>query len=605
MQRRSFLQQAVTVAATAPLLACDGESLTAELARLPETPVNPDPHPRVLPDTVFQHGVASGDPTMDGVVIWTRITSLESGPIPVRWIVARDPALEDRLLTGEAMARAEQDYTVKVDLLGQLEAGGTYYYGFVAAGEGSPIGRTRTLPGVGAQQLRIAATTCSNLPTREEGDATFATYHLLAERDDVDLVLHLGDYIYEFGSGKFEPPAECRRLGDYRLRYAQYRRDLGLQRAHQQFPWVVMWDDHEVANEPWGTGAEFHNEAEHGSWQRRKEEATQAFWEWLPLRQPRAEPEKGWRRLVAGDLAELLILDSRLHRSRWISEERDRPFITIEHTEIDDPDRTKLGAEQEAWLEAQLDQSQARWRVLTTGVPMIPWKVPGLPQLPSEALQDLGLQQIPLPITQGGNALTLDKWDGYPEARRRLIRSLQAREMNNNLVISGDLHFVLSGDIPLDPFDPLIYDPITRRGSALVEMVAPAVNSGSFEQALEGTVDQPLRGLLLDTLEQGSTLVNPHHVYSNFVDHGILLVDIQPGRIQGDYYFLTGDRHTLAGNTLQFTMALESYAAGEGPLGPLSPANALYRTLRQEPSRRQRPADAPAPDREERRTPVT
>jgi alkaline phosphatase D len=594
MRRRHFLQQAGTVSIAAPLLACDSESLITALAAPTEAT---EPHPPRLTDTVFQHGVASGDPTMDGVVLWTRITQTGMDSVPVRWVLARDPALTEVLLQGEEQASPDQDFTCKIDLLGRLAPATTYYYGFEAFGERSPTGRTRTLPGFGAQQLRIAATTCSNLPTRDEGDATFATYHLLAEREDVDLVLHLGDYIYEFGSDKFEPPFECRRLEEYRLRYAQYRRDPGLQRAHQQFPWVVMWDDHEVANEPWGTGAEFHREDEHGPWQRRKEEATRAFWEWLPLRQPRAEPEKGWRRLVAGDLAEILVLDARLQRSRWISEERDQPFVTIGLTEIDDPDRTKLGAEQEAWLEQQLDESASRWRVLTTGVPMIPWKVPGTPQLPSEVLREFGIRQLPLPVTQGGNALTLDKWDGYPEARRRLIRSLQARGIDNNLVLSGDLHFVLSGDIPLDPFDPLVYDPITHRGSTLVEMVAPAVNSGSFEQALEGTVDEPLRGLLLTALEQGSTLVNPHHVYTNFVDHGILMIDIRPERIQGDYYFLTGDRHRLDGNQLAFAMALESYAAGAGPLGPLSPPNALSRAVRQEPSQSLRPADPPAPSR--------
>lgn len=581
MKRRSFLKTSAASALAVPLIGC-GESALLEASlsagRVPEA--GPEArHPPVLPDTLFQHGVASGDPTDRGIVLWTRISRADPAPVSVRWWIG---TLEDGsapLLEGTAEASAEADYTVKVILDEGLQPATSYCYGFEALGERSPVGRTRTFPGADARRLRIAAMTCSNLPTREEGEGTFAVYHRLAERDDLDLVLHLGDYIYEFGSGKFEPPRECRRLEDYRQRYAQYRRDPGLQRAHQQHPWIVMWDDHEVANEPWATGAEFHREDEHGPWQRRKEEATRAFWEWLPMRQPRPEPEKGWRRTTVGSLVDILVLDSRLHRSRWIAEERDRPFVTFEFDEIDDPERTKLGEEQEAWLEEQLGRSTATWRLFTTGVPIIPWKVPGLPQLPSETLRELGIRQLPLPVTQGGNALTLDKWDGYPEARRRLLRSLQQKGLNNNVAVSGDLHFVLSGEIPLDPFDPLVYDPITGRGSTMVEMVAPAVNSGNFEQALQGSVPQPLRSAVLTTLEQGSTLVNPHHVYTNFVDHGWLILDIRPERVRGEYWYLEGDRHRRD-TPIRFAVALESPAAGTEPLtGP----NRLRRSRQSSP----------------------
>lgn len=587
MQRREFVKTSFITALGTPLLGCQGGVQDDAEVR--------DAVPPEDVSSIFRHGVASGDPTPSGVVIWTRITTdapEAKTAIPVRFVVAKDPGLEDIILAGETRTDAGRDFTVKVDLDGQLEPETTYYYGFVALGEGSPIGRTRTFPAVGGQQLRIAAMTCASTPRADEEDGTYATYHLLAQREDIDLVMHLGDYVY----------SDQVTLEQYRRSYEVKRRDPSLQRAHQQFAWVVMWDDHEIANEPWATDAEFHDEERDGSWEVRKNLGTQAFWEWLPMRQPREVNSHGWRRLQVGDLMDILILDARLHRSRWISEERETPFFTLFLNEIDDPERTKLGALQEAWLSEQLDSSTATWRMLTTGVPMIPWKLPGLPHIPPEALRRLGLQQIPLPVTQGGNNPTLDKWDGYPAARRRLLLELEEKGLNNNLILSGDLHFVLSGDIPLDPFDLSTYDPVTGRGSRAFEMVAPPVSSSGFDEALQGTVPDQLRSEMIQTLELGNTAVNPHQVYTEFKSKGILLLDITPERIRGEFHFLTGPRARLD-NSFSMAMALECARDGQDALAPLTQPNKLRIAIDQASSSMLRPTDAPAPDPNQRVAP--
>jgi alkaline phosphatase D len=239
----------------------------------------------------FPHGVASGDPLTDRVVVWTRVTIPNPGEfVTVEWDMASDPGFNRIVQRGITSTSAAYDYTVKVDV-GRLQAGTTYYYRFILRGVGtSPIGRTKTLPLGSVSRLRFAVASCSNYPA-----GLFNAYRLIAGRADLDFVIHLGDYIYEYGEGTFgsgqtlgripSPNREIVTLGDYRMRYAQYRSDLDLQEVHRQHPFIVVWDDHESANDAWRDGAQNHQPDTEGEWAVRKAVATQAWHEWMPVRE--------------------------------------------------------------------------------------------------------------------------------------------------------------------------------------------------------------------------------------------------------------------------------------------------------------------------------
>ncbi|MBX3509951.1 MAG: alkaline phosphatase D family protein [Hyphomonadaceae bacterium] len=267
----------------------------------------------------FNHGVASGDPRHDRIIIWTRVTPERAGAVPVRWILARNRELTDVVKTGVVEANEARDYTVKVDVTG-LRPGAPYFYGFRAGAAQSTTGRTRTLPRGRLDQLKLAVVSCASYP-----HGFFNAYGALAARDDVDVVVHLGDYIYEYGLSGYggdsavalgripSPEVECLRLQDYRHRHAQYKGEAELQAAHAQTPWVVVWDDHEVANDSWMGGAENHQSNE-GVWANRKQAALQAYYEWMPIREP--EPGRAFeainRAFQFGDLFTLIMLETRL-----------------------------------------------------------------------------------------------------------------------------------------------------------------------------------------------------------------------------------------------------------------------------------------------------
>ncbi|MDX2234177.1 MAG: alkaline phosphatase D family protein [Hyphomonadaceae bacterium] len=269
----------------------------------------------------FRHGVASGDPGQDRVVIWTRVTPEGAGDVPVRWVVARDRDLKAIVQTGEINATPDRDYTVKIDVAG-LKPDQRLHYGFLCGDARSPVGRTRTLPRGGVSALKIGVVSCSNHPF-----GFFNAYEAMAREPDLDVVLHLGDYIYEYGLNGFggdaalklgrlpRPDVEITSLGDYRARHAQYKEEPELQAAHAAAPWIVVWDDHEVANDSWNGGAQNHNpEQAEGDWGARKAAALKAYYEWMPIRDPApgAAFEAINRSFQFGDLATIIMLETRL-----------------------------------------------------------------------------------------------------------------------------------------------------------------------------------------------------------------------------------------------------------------------------------------------------
>jgi alkaline phosphatase D len=452
---------------------------------------------------LFRHGVASGDPLTDRVVLWTRVTPPVSrsstGPIDVRWQVASDERLANIVARGTAQAALERDYTVKIDA-GNLKPGATYFYAFDAGGEQSPIGRTKTLPDRGMQRLRLGQVSCSNYPT-----GYFNVYRCLANRADLDAVVHLGDYIYEFANGRYsdprlgratlQPATELVALEDYRSRYAFYRTDVDLQAVHRQHPFIVVWDDHEMANDAWSGGAGNHN-ASQGDWKARQRAAYRAYLEWMPIRESSSAEIRLYRRFAFGGLADLLMLDTRGLR--------DQQVPASDAAAIANPQRTLLGTEQETWLSETLRASQGSgtsWRILGQQILFSPLTAPGM------------------------NVLRPDVWDGYPAARERVFDMIESSRITDLAVLTGDIHSSWALDIPRAPWST--YDPNTGSGSRGVEIVTPAVSSPPMfstpAQREVATMFQPL-ARHLKFLEGDS--------------RGYVLLDVTPKTLVAEWYFV-------------------------------------------------------------------
>ena len=453
-----------------------------------------------LPDgsgrRVFRHGIASGDPLADRVMLWTRVTPTAGAPAPatVRWRIATDERLTRVVARGSAAARPDRDFTVKVDA-GGLRPGTTYFYAFDTAGEQSPVGRTRTLPTRGASRLRLAVVSCSDF---EKGH--FNAYRNIAARTDLDAVLFLGDYVYEYGTntpgiervaGREPAPAhECVTLGDYRLRYASHHLDPDLTALHSTHPCIVIWDDHESANDAWRDGALRHG-AEQGPWLARRGAARRAFDEWLPVR----ESPRMYRRFAFGGLADVMMLDGRSYRDRQ---------VLPGNATLSDPRRSMLGAEQEAWLYDALRQSSrggTAWRLIGQQVLFAPF------------------------VPQVGSAQEIDNWEGYPAARTRFFDCLERDRVANVAVLTGDIHSSWALDLPRNPL--VGYDAASGRGSLAVELVTPAVTSAPF-MSRAGMRERA----------KSFPSVSPHTRWMDGDRHGYMTLDITRERLLADWYHL-------------------------------------------------------------------
>jgi alkaline phosphatase D len=466
-------------------------------------------------DGVFRHGIASGDPLGDRVILWTRVTVPDGRPVPVRWQIATDAGFTRVVNEGTVTALPVRDHTVKVDAVG-LEPGRTYYYRFSTEGDESQAGRTRTLPERTVSRLRLAVASCSNLPF-----GYFSAYRHMAARNDLDLVLHLGDYLYEYAPntygdgtdlGRVHAPAhEIVTLADYRIRHAQYKSDPDLQEAHRQHPWICVWDDHESANNSWRDGAENHNPDQgEGTWADRRAAAVRAYHEWLPIReQPGATGPHIYRSFRLGDLAYLIMLDTRLHgRTLQLADRADQAGLA-------DPRRTILGADQQAWLAEQLRASvrhDSAWRLIG---------------------QQLMFGQL---IAEDGLLLNVDQWDGYPASRTAILDQLEAERIDDTLVLTGDIHTSWGNDIARDPMGRG-YDPETGRGSLAVEMVTTSVTS----PGPDGT-EQELRDREAMVLRD-----RPHIRYVDLRQHGYLLLDLDDERAQGEWWYVNNLERPDAG----------------------------------------------------------
>jgi alkaline phosphatase D len=418
----------------------------------------------------FEHGVASGDPLADAVILWTRITPKAEGAGQIAYAWRMNPV--DRRAggakSGTGVTGPEQDYTVKVDVTG-LDPARAYTFEFEANGVTSPMGRTRTLPVGETRELVLAVASCSLYP-----NGYFNAYQAIADLPQLDAVVHLGDYIYEYGGeGSYgmtsavagerphDPPHEIVTLQDYRTRHAQYKTDPSLQAAHARAPWIVTWDDHETTNNSWMDGAENHQPETEGDWAARKANALKAYFEWMPIRNPApgAAMTAINRSFHFGDLASLIMLETRIGgRDLQLDYATDLPIVDGQadvaafRQRLNDPDRRMMGAEQEAWLAGELAssvQSGRKWQVLGNAVVMARVMMPAARKTMGDEAFAQAIASLPPGIgvlverwerlAALGLPYGLDMWDGYPVARERLYDAIAAANARV-VVVSGDSH---------------------------------------------------------------------------------------------------------------------------------------------------------------------
>jgi alkaline phosphatase D len=472
----------------------------------------------------FPHGIASFDPTDTSVLLWART---EVGD-RVDWIVARDEQLDDVVASGEAAIDPESDCTATVDVDG-LEPATAYHYAFTVDGRRSPVGRTRTLPRGPVERVRLGMVSCANLAR-----APLTVYRGLAGMEDLDLVLHMGDYIYEDDGAKgdipVDPPHYLVTVDDYRRRYRQARHDPNLLALHLRYPMVAIWDDHDVADNAFDTGAKEHDPEEHGPWEDRLAAATQARQEYVPARLP--DPDDAghlWRSVTIGDLAEVVVLDARL------GGRDEQPDSDDESGDIDDPDRSLLSDEQWAWATERIEDRTRPWVVITSQVPVSEMLLPMPEGLDLDA---------PLPdgyTLQQGRAICTDQWDGYPAERRRLAEVL-ARRGGGALVLSADVHSSWVFDGPFDPDGRPVAGELT--GSS----VSSTTMGGNL-----GRIGTALAERIADRMD--------HVRWVDLDRHGFMVVELTRERARGEMWAVDpADRDARAERMTTWDLAPEAGA---------------------------------------------
>ncbi len=441
----------------------------------------------------FNHGVASGDPTQSAIILWTRVTPAETASINVAWEIATDAAFTNIVNSGNTLTNQERDYTVKVDAI-NLTPGTQYFYRFTANGTTTSTGKTKTLPEGAIASAKLAVMSCANYPA-----GYFNVYNLASQMEDLDAVLHLGDYIYEYPRGGYAsdnaaqlnrevlPVGELFTLDDYRTRYAQYRTDADLQALHAGVPFITVWDDHEVSNDTYKDGAENHNEGE-GDFETRKLGALQAYFEWLPIRPIAQDNElEIYRSFQFGDLVDLHMLDTRvlardkqLDYANYISPSTGAFDSAAFTQDISDTNRTMLGSEQLQWLQTQLGNSTGTWQILGQQVLMGSMYLPAavaLTLMTLEQYSELGALAVLAgrmkagdpTLTDGEKAYlsanqdkltdevmaqlqlpavpyNLDAWDGYAAERETILQTAKAYG-KNLVVLAGDTHNGWASDL--------------------------------------------------------------------------------------------------------------------------------------------------------------
>lgn len=498
MKRRQFLQMG---AASAVVLA------TGAHPALGARRTGPPPRSLVTgrayaPVAAFPSGILSGDPSTDGVVLWTRIDPVLAGAgATVDWEIGTDPAMtaETVVASGTALTDPTTDHTVHVEPTG-LAAGATYWYRFVVDGTASPVGRTRTLPVGEVDRLRLAYFSCQRFNHGYYSAHADLAGRALDPATDVDVVVSLGDYVYEGGpadgvtvDGRVDPGPPAETLDEFRRQYHLYREDLDLQAMHAAFPLVAIFDNHDGLARPGdsqGPGA------------------IGAFFEQMPVRRTPGEGDRQHRNLRWGDLLELFVLDERQYRDPTPRETDDLlGTSSLEVPEMVEPGRTLLGATQYDWLTTGLTDSPAAWKVIGSQLVFWPFR--------SERFLDAQAEAGDGPQRNAGRYLNMTQWDGYQDERRRLVDHIADGGISDVVVIAGDSHFWSAAELPQDwddPDSPLV----------LTEFCGSSISSANADEI--GLPDNTLIRPLLAS-------ANPYHLrYIEVTTHGYGIVELTAAR---------------------------------------------------------------------------
>jgi alkaline phosphatase D len=454
---------------------------------------------RNLSAGAFTHGVASGDPSDSAVILWTRFAPAAGADGRIGWEVADDENFARVVKRGALRATAASDYCVKVDVRG-LQPGRPYFYRFLAGADPSVTGRTRTAPRGPVESLNAAFFSCSNLPF-----GYFHAYADAAAREDIELCLHLGDYIYEPGRGAYpsaeeavagriiEPDHEIVSLADYYARYGSYHLDPDLQELRRLKPLSVVWDDHETTNDSYKDGAQNHQPETEGTWLDRLAAASKAYFDWMPIRRPDPRSVRLYRTIDWGDLARIVLLDTRIigrdKQINYMAElapqlmaaGADAPAIAqrFRAERLMDANRSLMGATQETWLAAQLGESKARgqtWQVLAQQLEVGELRAPaGITRLlPEAARQGNSFFTLAERLNAMGLPFNTDSWSGYPPARERMLAAC-TQHAANALVIGGDTHNCWVNNLKSEGQSGRL---------AAVEFAGGSVTSPGFERTL-------------------------------------------------------------------------------------------------------------------------
>jgi alkaline phosphatase D len=455
----------------------------------------------IYPDTAyapFYYSVASGDPLADRVIIWTKVYMPDT-LVPVRmlkWAVANDTAFHDIVAAGTTIAARQHDYTVKVDA-GGLQAGHQYYYRFYTqAGRHSQTGICRTLPDDSVKHFKLAIVSCSSV-----WSGYFNAYRRIAERADIDYVVHLGDYVYDYVDPEeqrrmpaLHPNDELRTLADWRERHTYYLLDPDLRAARQNKTWIAEWDNHDS----------------HIKGKEKSDAGITAYYEYLPVRMPdTAQPLRIYRDFHFGRLADLDMIDM----YTWRGKEDFAPGKP-----------SILGLKQDAWFKDKLLHSKATWQLIGNQEMMGSWMSKGLPKF--------------LHVPGNGTYFDPGDWDGYVADRERLYDLLDSAHIRNFVAMTGDAHMSFIIDLTKDPQNKKTYHKRTGQGAVGVEVLGPSISRGNMSDrhvVPRGTI--PL-------VQKISNSVNPHHVYVNFAKHGYVTLDVTPERCVAQFCYSDILHHT-------------------------------------------------------------
>lgn len=445
----------------------------------------------IFPDTAFApfyYGVASGDPLQDKIVLWTKV-AVDSGttlPVALKWTVAEDSNFAEVVQQGTALASPQHDFTAKTDV-GYLDPGHKYYYRFeTGEGKKSQTGIAHTLPPDSVKHFKLAVVSCSSI-----WSGYFNAYRRIADRADIDFLVHLGDYVYDYADDHqlnrmpAAPVKDCAGLQDWYERHTYYLLDPDLRAARQNKTWIAEWDNHDTDVEAPG----------------KTEDAIQAFYDYLPIRMPDAQhPENIYRRFQFGTLADLTMIDMQLFRGK---------------EEYAPGKKSVLGNVQDAWLKNNLAISQTQWHLLGNQEMMTDWLSEGAPK-----------------FLKHGNGHVFDdsNWNGFPDDRNRFYNFVDSIKLNNLVVLTGDVHMSFIMDMTATPKNRKLYNRRTGQGAVGVEIAGPSISRINMKEA-------GVPGAFIPAVQSFSRSLNPHHRWVQFSKHGYFTMDVTPEKCTAEFWY--------------------------------------------------------------------